>query len=114
MAAGAALWVECPLRPEQRADWQLDGVAPPQDATPAGETPAAGAHGGLTARLHVAAARARHAGVWTCAPGGGGVRVRVVLLPASSSSSSAAAAAAPRPGTRRGAESYRYLIFTCL
>lgn len=61
---GAPLTVECALRVEERAEWRLDGAPPPADLRPAGEAAAAGR---LTARLHAAAARPAHAGVYTCA-----------------------------------------------
>lgn len=78
---GAPLTVECALRVEERAEWRLDGAAPPADLRPAGESAAAGR---LTARLHAAAARAPHAGEYTCArvPG---QRVRVHVRPAPTS-----------------------------
>lgn len=79
---GAPLTVECALRVEERAEWRLDGAAPPADLRPAGEAAAAGR---LTARLHAAAARAQHAGVYTCArQPGQRVRVHVRAAPRAS------------------------------
>ncbi|XP_075981611.1 immunoglobulin domain-containing protein Bsg [Anticarsia gemmatalis] len=60
---GQPLTVECALRVEEPADWRLDGGAVPADLRPAGESAAAGR---LTARLHAAAARAQHAGEYSC------------------------------------------------
>lgn len=77
---GEPLTVECALRVEERAQWRRDGGALPADMRPAGEAPAVASRGGLAARLHAAAARAHHAGLYTCAPGSRAVRV--LVLPA--------------------------------
>ncbi|CAH0724094.1 unnamed protein product, partial [Brenthis ino] len=77
VAAGAPLTVECRLRPEQPAEWRRDGQAPPPDLL-AGEE--AGPDARLAARLRAPAARAHHAGLYTCSRERDH-RVRVVVLP---------------------------------
>ncbi|CAG9564388.1 unnamed protein product [Danaus chrysippus] len=77
VTAGAPLTVECRLRPEQRAEWRRDGAAPPPDLRAA---PEAAAGAGLAARLQAPAARAHHAGLYTCSRERDH-RVRVVVLP---------------------------------
>lgn len=80
VSEGAPLELECRLRPEQRAQWRLEGAPLPADLRAAAEAPAP--DGRLAARLHAAAARAHHAGLYTCsADGRRGPRVRVVVLP---------------------------------
>ncbi|XP_026325285.1 uncharacterized protein LOC113234203 [Hyposmocoma kahamanoa] len=76
---GAPLAVECELRVEQRAEWRLEGRAPPPDMR-ASEAPSPG--GGLTARLAADAARPHHAGQYACSRAPDAPRVRVRLLPA--------------------------------
>lgn len=76
---GAPLTVECEVRVEQRAEWRLEGRAPPKDMR-ASEAPRKG--GGLTARLSAAAARPHHAGVYACSRAGDAPLVRVQLQPA--------------------------------
>ncbi|KAI5640182.1 hypothetical protein NE865_07439 [Phthorimaea operculella] len=73
---GAPLTVECPLRPEQVADWRRNGGDIPRDMrvleAPDKTTPDA-----LTARLTAPAAAAHHAGVYTCAKASPRIRVKV-------------------------------------
>ncbi|KAJ2948716.1 hypothetical protein O0L34_g7973 [Tuta absoluta] len=73
---GAPLTVECPLRPEQVAEWKHNGGDIPRDMrvleAPDKTTPDA-----LTARLTAPEAFAHHAGVYSCAKASPRIRVKV-------------------------------------
>lgn len=97
--AGAPLTVECPLRVEQRAEWRLNGSAPPADMQPAPEQ--AAGEGRLLARLHAPNARAHHQGVYTCsrAPDARKVRVTFAAAPLQAAPASPAPVQPARTGT---------------
>lgn len=77
---GEPLTVECSLRVEQRTEWRVDGAAPAPDMRAAGELPLGA--GRLLARLHSAAARLQHAGLYSCHRDAAAVRVLVLPQPA--------------------------------